>query len=64
MIFAKKRCVFPDVLRYHTFDEVYGYPITARSINDPNPCDSVTQVTTIGTLAQTRLSGIQRSRQL
>ena len=33
---------------YHTFDEVYGYPITARSINDPNPCDSVTQVTTIG----------------
>ena len=56
-------CVFPDVPRYHTFDEVYGYPITARSINDPNPCDSVTQVTTIGTLAQ-RGAGNSAFRQL
>ena len=36
------------VPRYHSFDEVYGYPITLRGINDPTPCDSENMVSITG----------------
>ncbi|CAL1134184.1 unnamed protein product, partial [Cladocopium goreaui] len=35
---------------YHSFDEVYGYPITLRGINDPAPCDSQNTVSITGLL--------------
>ncbi|CAK9029604.1 Wnt inhibitory factor 1, partial [Durusdinium trenchii] len=35
---------------YHSFDEVYGYPITAHGVNDPNPCDSENTVSVTGLL--------------
>ena len=53
-LFFKKQFLHPDVrglettLRYHSFDEVYGYPITAHGVNDPNPCDSENTVSVTG----------------
>ncbi|CAJ1355481.1 unnamed protein product [Effrenium voratum] len=40
----------PYTQLYHSFDKLYGYPITHNGINDPQPCDSSTTVSMTGLL--------------